>query len=344
MKASYFKHILNFNQPSGTSRGILTFKETWFLKIEDEDNFGIGECSLLRGLSIDDKFDFEEKLNWVCENINLDLNHLLDKLLDFPAIKFGLETAFLDFRSDNPFILYPSDFTQGEVSIPINGLIWMGNKSFMKEQIKTKIKLGFSCIKIKIGAIDFQTEFNLIKYLRNEYSANDIEIRVDANGGFSPKDSLEKLKQLSKLDIHSVEQPIAPGQYEQMAQLCEKSPIPIALDEELIGINDVTKRLNLLQIINPKYIILKPSLLGGFVSTQSWINLAKKQSVGWWITSALESNIGLNAIAQWTYALGISRPQGLGTGKLFSNNIDSPLEINNGRLFYLPSKQWKLNL
>ena len=289
MKASYFKHILNFNQPSGTSRGILTFKETWFLKIEDENNFGIGECSMLRGLSIDDRFDFEEKLNWVCENINLGLNHLLDKLLDFPAIKFGLETAFLDFRSDNPFILYPSDFTQGEVSIPINGLIWMGDKSFMKEQIKTKIELGFSCIKIKIGAIDFQTEFNLIKYLR-------------------------------------------------------KSPIPIALDEELIGINDVTKRLNLLQIINPKYIILKPSLLGGFVATQSWINLAKKESVGWWITSALESNIGLNAIAQWTYALGISRPQGLGTGKLFSNNIDSPLEINNGRLYYLPSKKWKLNL
>ena len=220
----------------------------------------------------------------------------------------------------------------------------MGDKSFMKEQIKTKIELGFSCIKIKIGAIDFQTEFNLIKYLRNEYSANDIEIRVDANGGFSPKDSLEKLKQLSKLDIHSIEQPIAPGQYEQMAQLCEKSPIPIALDEELIGINDVTKRLNLLQIINPKYIILKPSLLGGFVATQSWINLAKKESVGWWITSALESNIGLNAIAQWTYALGISRPQGLGTGKLFSNNIDSPLEINNGRLYYLHSKKWKLNL
>ena len=344
MKAYYFKHILNFNQPSGTSRGILTFKETWFLKIEDENNFGIGECSMLRGLSIDDRFDFEEKLNWVCENINLGFNHLLDKLLDFPSIKFGLETAFLDFRSDTPFILYPSNFTQGEVSIPINGLIWMGNKSFMKEQIKTKIKLGFSCIKIKVGAIDFQTELNLIKYLRNEYSVNDIEIRVDANGGFSPKDSLEKLKQLSKLDIHSIEQPIAPGQYEQMAQLCEESPIPIALDEELIGINDVTKRLNLLQIINPKYIILKPSLIGGFVSTQSWINLAKKESVGWWITSALESNIGLNAIAQWTYVLGISRPQGLGTGKLFSNNIDSPLEINNGRLFYLPSKKWKLNL
>jgi L-alanine-DL-glutamate epimerase-like enolase superfamily enzyme len=204
--------------------------------------------------------------------------------------------------------------------------------------------LGFSCIKIKIGAIDFHTEFNLIKHLRNEYSANDIEIRVDANGGFSPKDSLEKLKQLSKLDIHSIEQPIAPGQYELMAQLCEKSPIPIALDEELIGINDVTKRLKLLQIINPKYIILKPSLLGGFASTKSWINLAKKESVDWWITSALESNIGLNAIAQWTYALGISRPQGLGTGKLFFNNIDSPLEINNGRLFYLPSKKWKLNL
>jgi len=343
MKAEYLKYILDFNQPSGTSRGILTTKETWFLILKGENNFGIGECGMLRGLSIDDRSDFEEKLNWVCDNINLGLNYLQGELISFPSIRFGLEIAFLDFYSKSPFVLYPSCFTKGKDSIPINGLIWMGEKSFMKDQIKRKIKMGFKCIKIKIGAIDFQTELNLIKYLRNEYSKDSIEIRVDANGAFSPKDSLEKLKRLSELDLHSIEQPIAPGQVELMAQLCEKSPIPIALDEELIGINDVTKRLNLLQIIKPAYVILKPSLLGGFASCQSWINLAKKESISWWITSALESNIGLNAIAQWTHSLNVSCPQGLGTGKLFSNNIVAPLEINSGRLLYLPSKKWKLN-
>ena len=343
MKATNFKYMLDFNHPSGTSRGILTSKETWFLILKDESNFGIGECGMLRGLSIDDRSDFEEKLNWVCDNINLGLNYLLDELINFPSIKFGLETAFLDFNSETPFVLYPSFFTKGEDSIPINGLIWMGEKSFMKEQIKDKIKMGFKCIKIKIGAIDFQTELDLIKFLRNEYSKDSIEIRVDANGAFSPKDSLEKLKRLSEFDLHSIEQPIATGQNELMAQLCEKSPIPIALDEELIGINDVTKRLNLLQIVKPKYIVLKPSLLGGLASCQSWINLAKKESISWWITSALESNIGLNAIAQWTYNLEISCPQGLGTGKLFSNNIDAPLEIESGKLLYVPSKKWKLN-
>ena len=343
MKATNFKYMLDFNQPSGTSRGILTSKETWFLILKDESNFGIGECGMLRGLSIDDRSDFEEKLNWVCDNINLGLNYLLEELINFPSIKFGLETAFLDFNSETPFVLYPSFFTKGQDSIPINGLIWMGKKSFMKEQIKEKIKMGFKCIKIKIGAIDFQTEIDLIKFLRDEYSKDSIEIRVDANGAFLPKDSLEKLKRLSEFDLHSIEQPIATGQSELMAELCEKSPIPIALDEELIGIDDVTKRLNLLQTVKPKYVVLKPSLLGGLASCQSWINLAKKESISWWITSALESNIGLNAIAQWTYNLEVSCPQGLGTGKLFSNNIYAPLEIESGKLLYVPSKKWKLN-
>ena len=198
-------------------------------------------------------------------------------------------------------------------------------QSFIREQIKTKIELGFSCIKIKIGAIDFQTEFNLIKYLRNEYSANDIEIRVDANGGFSPKDSLEKLKQLSKLDIHSIEQPIAPGQYEQMAQLCEKSPIPIALDEELIQFKK--EKNEFIKYISPHYLVLKPTLIGGFEATKEWINIAEENHINWWVTSALESNVGLSAIAQFCANYPLTLPQGLGTGQLFSNNIPSWLYI-----------------
>lgn len=343
MKASFFPYRLEFKQASGTSRGILKTKETWFIKIEDEHATGFGECGMFRGLSCDDRPDFESKLKWVCHHIDLGLEQLLIELIDFPSIQFGLEMAFLDLLSDSSNVLFPSKFTSGKGSIPINGLIWMGDEQFMKSQIRSKIDAGFDCLKIKIGAIDFDTELSLIKAIRKEYDVETIELRVDANGAFSPLEAMEKLKRLSDFNLHSIEQPIRQGQYDAMAELCAHAPLPIALDEELIGIHDVTKRGLLLQTINPQYIILKPTLIGGFSGSQSWIDIAEKQSVDWWITSALESNIGLNAIAQWTYQLNVNRPQGLGTGALYTNNIEAPLKIDNGRLIYASSVKWTIN-
>ena len=343
MKASFFPYRLEFKQASGTSRGILKSKETWFIKIEDEHATGFGECGMFRGLSCDDRPDFESKLKWVCHHIDLGLEQLLIELIDFPSIQFGLEMAFLDLLSDSSNVLFPSKFTSGKGSIPINGLIWMGDEQFMKSQIRSKIDAGFDCLKFKIGAIDFDTELSLIKAIRKEYDVETIELRVDANGAFSPLEAMEKLKRLSDFNLHSIEQPIRQGQHDAMAKLCAHAPLPIALDEELIGIHDVTKRGLLLQTINPQYIILKPTLIGGFSGSQSWIDIAEKQSVDWWITSALESNIGLNAIAQWTYQLNVNRPQGLGTGALYTNNIEAPLKIYNGRLIYAPSVKWTIN-
>ncbi len=343
MKAYYHKYILDFKRPGGTSRGVLTQKETWFIVIDDGEKQGIGECGVLKGLSIDDRPNYEQKLKWVCNNIHLDLNDLLNKLIEFPSIQFGVEMALMSLKSYNKFDLFPSKFTQGEDVIPINGLVWMGDKHFMKQQIKEKLNQGFSCIKMKIGAIDFETELELLKSIRNEFSVNDVELRVDANGAFSPEDALEKLKLLSELNLHSIEQPIKVKQFEAMAQLCKSSPLDIALDEELIGIFDVTKRIELLQIINPQYIILKPSLVGGFKESSEWIRMAENQNIKWWITSALESNVGLSAIAQWTYSLSNFMPQGLGTGSLYKNNFPSPLQVENGTLRYESKQGWNLN-
>lgn len=344
MKATYHKYILDFKRPSGTSRGILKTKETWFIVLEDAEQKGIGECGILRGLSADDRHDYEAQLKWTCENIHLGLSHLYEANLEFPSIQFGLEMAFRSLESKTPFELFPSEFTQGKTSIAINGLIWMGDEVFMKQQIQEKIEMGFKCIKMKIGAIDFQTELNLLKSIRKSFSSKDIELRVDANGAFSPNDALEKLKYLSELDLHSIEQPIKQGQPQELARLCEETPLPIALDEELIGVFDVTERQKLLQIIQPQYIILKPSFVGGWNGSQEWIDIAEKQNIGWWITSALESNVGLNAIAQWTYTLGNTMAQGLGTGSLFTNNFDSPLLVKNGTLKYDNNLIWNFNL
>jgi o-succinylbenzoate synthase len=343
MTATYQPYKLQFKQPSGTSRGVLTKKETWFIIINDDAKQGIGECGVFRGLSIDDRPDFEDKLKWACENISKGLDSLLSALVEFPSIQFGLEMAFLSLKSEDKFTLFPSKFTQGKDVIPINGLVWMGDKQFMAQQIKAKIKSGFTCIKMKIGAIDFKTEIVLLQSIRKEFSINDIELRVDANGAFLPSEALEKLNILSKLDIHSIEQPIKQGQFEAMARLCEQTPLPIALDEELIGVFSITEKEKLLQIINPQYIILKPSLIGGFKGSQEWIETAENQNIKWWITSALESNVGLNAIAQWTYILGNKLPQGLGTGSLFTNNFLSPLRVENGTLRYEQKQMWDLN-
>jgi len=340
LQATYKKYILNFKRPSGTSRGVLTVKETWFIKIEDGNNFGYGECGILRGLSIDDRPDYEAKLKWACENIHLGKNELWEALIEFPSIQFGIEMAFQSLKNENEFELFSSAFTKGEDAIAINGLIWMGEKDFMKSQIEDKLRSGFNCIKMKIGAIDFDTEIELLKYIRSQYSAEEIELRVDANGAFDPKNALEKLKRLSELKLHSIEQPIKQGNWEEMAKLCAETPLPIALDEELIGVFDVTKKKTLLQTIQPQYLIFKPSLIGGFKGTQQWIDLAENNNIGWWNTSALESNIGLNAISQFTYEKNVTMPQGLGTGNLYTNNVESPLEVKNGQISYNPGLNW----
>ena len=344
MKATYKPYILNFKRPSGTSRGVMTTKETWFIKLENQGKTGVGECGILRGLSIDDRPDYEAKLKWVCDNIQLGLEKLLEELIEFPSIQFGLETAFKSLESENQFILFPSEFTKGNDSIPINGLVWMGSEAIMRTQIKEKIESGFNCIKLKIGAIDFKTELEILKSIRKEFSVSDIELRVDANGAFSPVDALEKLKRLSEYHIHSIEQPIKPKQFEAMAQLCKETPLPIALDEELIGVFSTEAKQKLLKTIKPQYIILKPSLVGGFAGSQQWINIAESLNIKWWITSALESNVGLNAISQWTYTLNSKMPQGLGTGSLFTNNFPSPLKVKNGTLHYDIKQNWKFNL
>ena len=334
--------MLQFKRPSGTSRGVLTEKETWFLKLVDEERTGLGECGILRSLSYDDRPDYEDKLRWTCENINKGKTYLLKELIDFPSIQFGLEMAFRSLDAESPFLLFPSEFTKGKEGIPINGLVWMGDKEFMKNQIAEKIEAGFQCIKLKIGAIDFETELDLLASIRKNFSASEIELRVDANGAFSPEEALEKLNRLAKYDLHSIEQPIKQGQIKEMARICEKTPLPIALDEELIGVTSVTEKQKLIQTIKPHYAIFKPSLIGGYQGTGEWIDICETHDVDWWITSALESNIGLNAIAQWTYTLNSSLPQGLGTGGLYTNNIQAPLAVENGHIKYDPEKEWEI--
>ncbi|WP_348797202.1 o-succinylbenzoate synthase [Flavobacterium adhaerens] len=343
MKASYHKYVLNFKKPSGTSRGIMTEKETWFIILEQNGKKGIGECGILRGLSIDDRPDYEEKLQWVCANIALGKDKLWEALLEFPSIQFGIEMAFLSLASKNPFVLFLTDFTSGTQSIMINGLVWMGEESFMKQQIEEKLADGYKCVKLKIGAIDFNKELQLLRFIRQNFTSEQIEIRVDANGAFIYKEALIKLNQLSDLEIHSIEQPIKQKQPDSMSELCKVTPFPIALDEELIGVFTKTEKEKLLIKIKPQYIILKPSFIGGFKGSYEWITLANKHNIGWWITSALESNIGLNAIAQWTYTLNNPMPQGLGTGALYTNNFDCPLQVIQGHLRYDPKTDWNTN-
>ena len=344
MKATHHKYLLDFKRPSGTSRGVLTQKETWFIVLEENGKKGIGECGILRGLSIDDRDDYEEKLIWTCQNIHLGEEKLWDELIEFPSIQFGIEMAFQSLKSENPFVLFSSDFTNSSKSIVINGLVWMGDEQFMKEQIEEKLAQGFTCIKLKIGAIDFQKELDLLRFIRQNFDAKTIEIRVDANGAFSENLALSKLNQLAGYELHSIEQPIAKNHTDTMSELCKITPIPIALDEELIGVFSFEEKEQLLQKIKPQYIILKPSFIGGFRGTKQWIDLAEKNNIGWWITSALESNVGLNAIAQFTFLQNNKMPQGLGTGSLYTNNFDCPLEVSNGQLWYRNDLSWDFNL
>ncbi len=344
MKASYHKYQLHFKKPSGTSRGVLTEKETWFIVLEKDGKIGIGECGILRGLSCDDRPDYEEKLAWTCANIHLGEKQLWEALLEFPSIQFGVEMAFQSLVSETPFLLFPSAFTNGSKSIAINGLIWMGEAAEMKQQIDEKLAAGFRCIKLKIGAIDFEKELELLRFIRQNFTPEQVEIRVDANGAFSLDTALDKLNQLSEFKLHSIEQPIAKNNTDSMSYLCKNTPFPIALDEELIGVFSLKEKEALVLKIKPQYIILKPSFIGGFRGTKEWISLAEKHQIGWWITSALESNIGLNAIAQWTFLQQNPMPQGLGTGALYTNNFDCPLTVSEGQLWYKNNQDWEADL
>ena len=340
LKARYFRHILQFKRAGGTSRGVLTEKETWYVLLEEGDSFGIGECGLFRGLSADDTPDYEAQLKKSCERVNEGLESLLDFNRFFPSIQFGFEQAFASLKQKDPFELLPSDFTQEEAPISINGLIWMGSLDFMQEQVQEKLAGGFNCLKLKIGALDFEKEWQLLRGIRDRFSGEELEIRVDANGGFGPQDALQKLERLAELDLHSIEQPIKAKQWSEMKSLCEQSPLSIALDEELIGHFSGEDKEEVLDTIQPQYIILKPSLVGGWSGSDEWIAAAEKRGIGWWITSALESNLGLNAIAQYTYLKNNPMPQGLGTGGLFTNNWQSPLEVSQGQLIYRKELSW----
>ena len=336
LQATYKKLTLNFKQPSGTSRGVLTQKDSWLISVWNPKNssvIGIGEASIIKTLSPDWSDNFETKVEDVCTNINhFVTKEGLNKLRHFPSIHLAVETAIKDLEHGGKSIIYPSDFTTKQSPIPINGLIWMGDKTFMNEQIDTKIEAGFNCIKLKIGAIDFETELQILKNIRSRYSADIIELRVDANGAFKPSEALNKLEQLAQFDLHSIEQPIKAGQEVEMEILCRNTPLPIALDEELIGKYSFEEKKKLLNQITPQYIILKPSLIGGFIGTDEWISIAESKNIAWWITSALESNIGLNAIAQYTFTKNNPMPQGLGTGGLFTNNTSSNLNVTNGEI------------
>ncbi len=320
-------------------------KPVWYLVVWDDvrpEIRGIGECSPLAGLSSDDRPDYEAMLHWAASRIHLPADILYGELQPWPSIFFGVEMALRDLSMGGNRILFPSAFTSGEKSISINGLVWMGDMNFMLREVKERLSQGFRVIKMKVGAIDFRKECEILSGLRDHYDGDRIEIRLDANGAFQNDEAADKLDYLSRFSIHSIEQPIRAGQPDVMAELCRKSPIPIALDEELIGVNDFRNKEALLRTIHPRYIILKPSLAGGFSGSLEWIRLANSLDISWWVTSALESNIGLNAIAQWTATLGNPMPQGLGTGSLYVNNIPSPLHVEAGALRYKPESHWDL--
>ena len=348
MKVSIIPKTLHFKQPAGTSRGVYTTRNVWYIVITDQENpkhFGVGECAPLPALSCDDVPEYLDVLTKTSrrleENLKTNFENVLtglEELEAYPSIRFGVETALVHYQARS-LQLWHTPFSQGKEGIPINGLIWMGNFEEMYQRIEEKMQQGFRCIKLKIGAIDFEKELELLAHIRKHFTSQQIELRVDANGAFSPTDALDKLKRLSEYQLHSIEQPIRAGQWQEMAELCKYTPLPIALDEELIGINNRQQKIELLDTIQPQYIILKPSLHGGINGSEEWIELATERGICSWVTSALESNIRLNAIAQWTATLMPTLPQGLGTGLLFTDNIDYPLHIQGDCLWFHPEEK-----
>lgn len=354
MKIEIEERLLHFKQPAGTSRGIYTTRRIWLVRVSDGSVAGIGECAPLPHLSCDDIPDYAVRLRHFCDEVERTGDIPYDDLRDYPSMLFGLETAMLNLQRSTPnaqrstfnvqrSTLFDTPFSRGEQGIPINGLVWMGTFEEMQQRIEEKLQQGFRCIKLKIGAIDFDAELELLKKIRERFGPQEVELRVDANGAFPFEEALYKLELLSQYALHSIEQPIRAGQWSYMAELCRESPLPIALDEELIGINDPDQKRQMLNIIRPRYIILKPSLHGGMMGCREWIDIAHDMGIGSWITSALESNIGLNAIAQFCSAVygtspspsqrGEMMPQGLGTGQLFIDNIPMPLEIHDACLW-----------
>ncbi len=356
LRAVPLLYTLDFRFEAGTSRGIMTKRDTFFLKIYDLENpkiFGLGECAPLEGLSIEPTEGYKVMLDKICDNFNLldlevftwNLPIIIDQIIPktYPSMQFGFETALQDILNGGQRIIFKNGFSEQQSPIQINGLVWMGQKEDMIAQIQEKLDLGYKTLKLKVGAIDFEKELKVLESIRSRFSVNQIEIRVDANGAFEEKNVFEKLNRLADFQIHSIEQPIKPKQHVLLKQLCETSPVPVALDEELIGVFDYMSKLKLLKNIKPKYIVLKPSMLGGFKACNEWIEIANRFGIKWWITSALESNIGLNAIAQFTAEFKNTLPQGLGTGQLYHNNIDSPLEISNGHLYYQDVSRWNFD-
>ena len=338
MKTSLEYYPLQFILPAGTSRGVMNVKQSWFLRIEDGGIVGIGEISIIEGLSpeYEDQQQFEGLIKQYCDafdsgeihpgNLKIELQHL-------PSLLFAFESALLDLKNGGKQVYFNNGFSSGLKKIPINGLVWMGDEDYMQEQISEKLKQGFTTIKMKIGAIDLEKELSILRAIRKEHSAEAITLRVDANGAFSPAEAQHVLEQLAELEIHSIEQPIRAGNWRAMKELCATTPTPIALDEELIGINERNQKIELLETIQPQFIILKPSLHGGISGTQEWIELAQERKIDWWMTSALESNIGLNVICQLTAEYNNPLPQGLGTGSLYSNNVESGLVVEGGFIF-----------
>lgn len=355
LKITFQPHTLLFKKEAGTSRGVMTERKAWMIKISDEEQPGVegyGECAPLPGLSVDDIPDFEVQLLSVCSLFNeLDLEVfpfnlaiILEQVIPehLPSVRFGIETALLDFMHGGKRMIFANSFSRGDQGIRMNGLIWMGTYEDMLAQVEEKLNQGFSTLKMKVGAIDFEEELRVLASIRSRFSKEQITLRVDANGAFSSGDVEARLNRLAAFDLHSIEQPVQAGQLDLLAKLCQSSPIPIALDEELIGIFDYREKMALLKKIQPPFIILKPGLLGGFQHTREWIEIANRLHIGWWITSALESNIGLNAIAQFTASFSNNLPQGLGTGQLYQNNFESPLYIQNGHLYYDSTIAWEL--
>jgi len=344
IRASYITYPLIFIRPAGTSRGVLEEKPSWFITLTSREGVrGIGEVSFIPGLSREDQPEMEIQLDHICKLISRGEMDPKQPLPSMPGVQFALETALRDMESGGERLLYRSPFTEGQRGIPTNGLIWMGAKEFMINQIRDKMNLGFNVLKLKVGTLHFTEELDVVRWIRNEFGLGDLEIRLDANGAWKPDEAMEKMEHFARFSIHSIEQPIAPGQWDELARLCSESAIPVALDEELIVITDPQLRGTLLEQVKPAFIILKPGLLGGFTSASQWIERAKALGIDWWITSALESNIGLNAIAQWTSQLEVTRHQGLGTGALYTNNINSPLQMSGESLWFRPENSWDLN-
>lgn len=344
IQATYIRHPLTFFEPAGTSRGTLQQKACWFVKLADNDGItGIGEVSFIPGLSVEDPDEIEIQLDHVCKLISRGEMDPAQALPALPGIQFALDCARIDLERGGSRLLFPSEFTEGQRGIPINGLIWMGDPAAMKKQIREKLDQGFRVLKMKVGALGMEEELEVLGWIRSQFSEDILEIRLDANGAWSAQEAPVRMARFADFGIHSIEQPVRPGQAESMAAICKREIIPVALDEELIGITDPEEQKRLMETIRPAYIILKPGLLGGFSVAREWIRRAGQVGAGWWITSALESSVGLSDIAQWTYQLGISVPQGLGTGRLYSNNIASPLSLKGDRLWYHPEKEWRLH-